>query len=275
MKAKETVTAVKKTPLEIVKEIHGKVLTSSDDCINEAKRILKEDATLDLEDKKRIAALNFDKAPEVIKAREFLKTHGEQVERARIAEYFQTMYPGSKYIFREDMEKICEQYGLILGPDKMYKGEGELGIPERCLKQIMDFKLRKEDELFWIGRLKQISSERISGNDVSGQNKVKSVYEWSEITREEYEKGTANGQLVQNNKQIHYQCNKNYFTIAAPQRMFDMEGYVVENNEMKQVIEEIVGYDPVCLKVCKFGFLVISVWGEELAIQQLTNEKMN
>jgi hypothetical protein len=272
----ETKVKVKMDPVALVKEIHGKVLHSSDDCIKQAKEILGEVSEDKMEDMKRIAALNFDKAPEVIKAREFLKTHGERIERAKIAQHFQTMYPGYKYIFREDMDKICEEYGLILGADKHYKGVGELGIPERSLKQIINFKLRKEDELFWKGTFRSTGCTETGEKGVNLKKHHTGVYDWVEITREEYDKATQEGKnLMSSNKTIHYQSNKNYTNIGAPAHMFDMEGKIVEGNELKEVVEFTENCDPVCLKSVKYGYLILSVWGEEIAIQALQNEKMN
>lgn len=263
-----------KDPVALVKEIHGKILTAGEHCVAYANEILQGSSDAILEEKKRIAGLNFDNAPEVIEARKFVKEHGEALERARVAKYFQDMYPNCKYIFREDMEKICKEYGLILGPDKFYQGENGMGIPERSLKQIIAFKLREQDELFWKGTWRGIEDAKVSGTSRT----QKGVYDWTEITREEYNKGSDNGaNLVKDNKRTHYQSNRNYFTIAAPQRMFNMEGKVVEGTEMKEVVErvEIINLDPACLKAVKYGFLVIAVWGEEMAIKALQNEKMN
>lgn len=273
-KSKTAVKAPPTDPVALVKEIHGKILTSADCLLDEARSILEGASNAKLEEMRRIAKLNFDNTPEVIEARKFIKEHGEKLERAKVAQYFHDMYPTCKYIFREDMEAICKEYGLILGPDKFYQGENGMGIPTRCLKQIMSFNLRSDDELFYKGVWRATGDAKTSGTTRTQAG----VYDWHEITRDEYMRETKNGsELVKDNKRTHYQSNGNYFVIAAPQRMFKMEGKVVDGVEMKEIVErtEIINLDPACLKTVKYGFLVVAVWGEEMAIQALRNEREN
>lgn len=73
------------------------------------------------------------------------KSELDRKEKARelsglIAEYGQ-IYPMNKFITEETIKMICEKYNLYFTEAKKFIGE----IPDRCLKEIMAFKVRRKD----------------------------------------------------------------------------------------------------------------------------------
>lgn len=249
------------TPLEVVQEIHRKVLTSSDDCLKEAKSILSKAENHDIELYEKMKQRGFGNAKEIKENEEMIKKQAEARSRARLIEDYAIRYPHKKFISTEEMDAICKQYNLILGADQHYTGS----IPTRSMREIVDFKLNPVDEIYYEGKWRAIESMKL--------DKTKGVIDWKEIDKESYMQKTDGGKnLVQNNKRTHYISNRDYVMVAAPQSMFEIEGMVIEKGQLKKVVEVD---DPVCLQPVRFGYIVVAVWGEELAIAKMQNPKMN
>lgn len=249
-----------KNPLEVVKEIHGKVRNAAVTTLIAAEKTLARPEAKEYLEIENMARLGFDKSKEVVTGREKLKKYRTAFEQARLVDYYRMHYPQQNFVPTEEMDKILAQYGLLLGADKDFIGS----IPQRCRQNIINFKLRPEDELFYKGTARIIKQ---------GIQESDAVIEWAEITREEYNSKTNNGQnLVQKGRREHYISNKDYFMIAAPEIMFNMEGKIVEGNKIKSIIQVD---DPAALKVVRAGYLCVELWGEELAIERLRLAGMN
>lgn len=251
----------KQTPLEIVQEIHRKVLTSGQDCLDEANKILSSKDSEDLELFEKMKKRGFGNSKE-IKAKEAeIKKQSLAREQAKLISDYAVRYPHKKFISTEEMDNICTKYKLILGADQHYTGS----IPTRSMKEIVDFKLNAIDEIYYKGTWR--ATEQLK------MDKTKGVIEWVEIPKDQYMSLTNNGvNLVQNNKRTHFISNKDYFMVGAPKSMFNIEGMVVEGNQLKKVVEVD---DPVCLQPVRFGYIIVAVWGEEIAIEKMQNPKNN
>lgn len=250
-----------KTPLEVVKEIHQKVLTSGDDCLAEANKILATKGAEEIELFEKMKQRGFGNAKEIKEREAEIKKQAEARAKAKLISEYNIRYPHKKFISTEEMDAICKQYNLILGADQHYTGS----IPTRSMKEIVDFKMHETDEIYYEGTWRAIENMKL--------DKTKGVIDWKEIPKADYMQKTNNGtSLVQNNKRKHFISNKDYFMVAAPQGMFDIEGMVIENGQLKKVVEVD---DPVCLKPVRFGYIIVAVWGEELAIERMRNEKLN
>lgn len=249
------------SPLEVVQEIHRRVLSSGDDCLKEANSILNSPQTENLELFEKMKKRGFGNAKEIKEKETEIKAQAEARAKATLINDYAIRYPHKKFISTEEMDKICTDYKLLLGADQHYTGS----IPTRSMKEIVDFKLNPADEIYYKGNWR--ATEALKAD------KTKGVIEWSEISKEQYMANTANGtQLVQNNKRTHYISNKDYFMVGAPESMFQIEGMVKEGNQLKKVVEVD---DPVCLQPVRFGYIIVAVWGEEIAIEKMQNPKMN
>lgn len=262
----ETKVKTVKTPLEIVKEIHHKVLTSGERCLEESKVIQASTTMQDYDLVQKMEARGFGKTKEVIEKKAEIEKNRLAIERAKNVQHY-GLYYTQKYIPVEEMEAICKEYNLIMGADKHYIGS----IPTRSQLEIVNFKLRDEDVIYQKGVFKSISSA-VDGNERT----LKGTIEWSEIEKEQYMQETMRGtNLIKDNNRTHYITNKDYFILCAPKEMFELEGVIVDGVQMKEVIEIKEIHDPICLQPVKNGFLVVAVWGEELAIEAMKNPKMN
>lgn len=249
------------TPLEVVQEIHQKVLTSGDHCLAEAKKILQTKEAEEIELFEKMKQRGFGNTKEIKEREAEIKLQAEARAKAKLIADYAIRYPHKKFISTEEMDKICTDYKLILGADQHYTGS----IPLRSMKEIVDFKLNPVDEIHYEGTWRAIESTQIS--------KTKGVIDWKEISKEKYMAATEGGKkLVQNNNRKHYISNTDYRMVAAPQSMFKIEGMVIEGNQLKKVVEVD---DPVCLQPVRYGYIIVAVWGEELAIAKMQNEKMN
>lgn len=252
----------KKTAVEIIDEIHHKVDTASEKVLAEAKAIIEKQTDNEkMAMLEKLAESGFPNAKEVVEAKKQLAELKLAKEKAKWITHYQTHYP-NKYILVEDMKKICEEYKLILGSDRDYIDS----IPEKNQREIINFKLREEDYLYYKGTVRVVEQTFASGSG---------VVDWMEITKEQYNTQSNNGEIKERGKgrsKEYFISNKDYFTIAATPGMFDLKGKVIEGVDVKQKVE---WDDPIVLKAVKFGYIVVSVWGQELAIEKIRNERNN
>ena len=251
-----------KTPLAIVQEIHKKVLTNSDNAIAEAEKHLAEHQgdLKEFEELKLLAERGFGNSEEVVKNKELIEKSMLLTEKSRLIKEYQLNYPTFKFILADEMEAICKEYGLLMGADQHYIGT----IPPKARKEIISFKLREKDYMYYEGRVNITKA---------GLKESEGVIEWTEIDRESYMRKTNNGKnLVQNGNRTHFICNNDYFLICAPQDMFKLEGKIVDGVKIKEVIKVD---DPIALKAVRYGYLVAAVWGEEIAIKKMQNPTHN
>ena len=98
------------------------------------------------------------------------------------------------------------------------------------------------------------------------------IIEWNEITEDEYKNEKCNKITFSMISKKYFVCNNEYFNIIATPDMFNMQDKVVEGVDIKQKVE---WPDPIVLKAVKYGYLIVSVWGQELAIEKARNERNN
>ena len=275
----------------VIDEIHRKAKTASDVVLTEAKQIIATANEDKLESLQKLADIGFPLAKEVGQSKKDLFELVLAKEKAKWISYYATYYP-QKYILRDDMQAICEKYKLLIGSSKDYIGS----IPENKQKEILNFKLRKEDYLYYVGFLRVTSQTSQRG---------KGVIEWIEITKDEYKKKECSEDTMKRTDELLnksmigrvsmspipdeimdqnpltsfsriskrcFVCNNEYFNIVATPDMFNMQGKVVEGVDIKQKVE---WPDPIVLKAVKYGYLIVSVWGQELAIEKARNERNN
>lgn len=80
----------------------------------------------------QLAKLGFTNAKNALKINKF---------HLMESEYFKQHYPLNKYLTYEQIQNLCSKYGLVFGRAEQYIGD----IPDKNLKEISNFKVRKED----------------------------------------------------------------------------------------------------------------------------------
>lgn len=294
---------LQKTEAEIVAEIHGAFDGAEDYLLKEAERILSmpiaDTDTRIIQKAERLEKLGFKQSPEVTKAsaaRESIATANRQKEMnnalAELIRYYKQCYPFLKFLTIEEMESICEKYGLVHAPVSAYRAN----VPDKnlleieraqelkaCDIQIPMVKLipRNGDEetktfLNQIGLDDFVTIEKI--RQVAGFDPHNQMYYlasldqlrtniwlykiWDRMGRRE---GT-----FYNYKSIQIQDRTGLF-ICAPKKDFDVTGLTKQGlgYSNDQIIEV---RDPVVFRYVRGGVQVLSKWGLEASDPALLNE---
>jgi hypothetical protein len=225
-----------------VKQIHDELDAASDALYHEA--ILNTAIDFDrIEKSKRLERLGFTKSSGCVKA----------LGKEELPVYYRKEYPFLKFITREQLEAICEKYGLIYAEVFNYIGE----IPGKNLQEIEQAQpLNEEDKFdgdFIYKELKKKLEEQKAnrrGIDVFNQG----LYD--HLTSVPYE--------------MRVKRYAGTLFIAANKEFFDLEN-------MKN-IKGSHGYapkDPIVFRWCRGGILVISKWGAEANDLELTTPELN
>jgi len=224
---------------EIIAAIHNEFDTAADRALSEAMFILSNDGMDSL--KREKAALmekfGFVSTSQVKEVNEKIRIDENAKKKAEIVNKYKEKYPKYKFIFRDQIQEICEKYGLVCGEGRLYKGD----IPLKNLKEIEAFKIDDED------RYSLISYNYNSRPNVSiillaeaGSNVLTNL----------------NEQELKNT--LHGYCSVELipFFICAPKK--DMN---LENHKLNGVFATTP--DPIVLHYVKDGFLIVTKWGIE------------
>jgi len=267
-----------KTDNEIIQEIHDSFDTEVDKLLeftNNTASLHSEKQEL-IDKVKRLKALGFTNTKEVkegeteIARLAKLESENKQKEDLqRAINYFSQNYPNYKFITDESVNKLCNKYGLVFGDSERYTGT----IPDVNLKHIEEFKISDEDIAYY-------ELQKELDYDAYHEAEMRSHYH-SMVNQNNYyiiKKVYCTYGLVKSNKNnANRRFNKAQFNIVAPQKDFNMKGYVVSNNEIVKL--EIVPKDPIVL--CPVGFenkkynLIITKWGLEASDEDVVNANHN
>lgn len=255
------------TPSEekaIVEEIHRLFHTAADRT--------RERATFTLNEKhqkaERLKALGFKNIP-------LIKESDDEVWKLtranEIMEYINQYaidYPAYKFITIEDIDEICNKYGLIFASVSFFNRD----VPEKNLREIELFKLKpghatycnKEGEPRKYEDSKAIWKFN-AGRSIWTRAQLEKLYVGQTTTYYE------NGDYIKVNNSYHF-CAYDRATlmIAAPPSHFTVPyGY-------KIVGTAVVQDDPVVCQPVPGGFLVLSAWGgPEASDPIVVNQKSN
>lgn len=294
---------LQKTEAEIIAEIHGAFDGAEDYLLKEAERILAMPIagtdTRIIQKAERLEKLGFKQSPEVIKAsaaRDSIATAKRHKEisnvLAELIRYYKQAYPFLKFLTIEEMESICEKYGLVHAPVSAYRGD----VPDKNLLEIeraqeikaCDIQIPminlipargdKETETF----LKQIGL-----NDFVTIEKIRQVAGFSQYEEQYYlaglDKLRSNTWLYKiwdrmgrmqgtfyNYASIQIQDRTGLF-ICAPKKDFDVTGLTKQGlGYSNDKIIEVK--DPVVFRYVRGGVQVLSKWGLEASDPALLNE---
>lgn len=214
--------------------------------------------------------------------------------------YFRQHYPNNKFINEEEVKRICEKYGLLLGGAFNYTGD----IPEKNLKEIENFKLREVDCVttsnpvgirVWELPQESLGLDRdgmfrnfgmmIPGAQESEREMMRQNDRIREAQRErqrqiDYDRQMraameyyVSGGALRSSTQMPNSASrppvaqKPNFKICAPKADFNILGYIE--------VGHVLVYDPVVLQPVYEGYLIVSAWGEEASDPSVVNEVMN
>lgn len=279
---------------EDVKEIHHEFYSASDRALQEVLDILKNN---EINDQKihRLRSLGFNQVPEVIEGYKKLQTFNDAEQRQNLLVYFREKYPMNKFINEDQVITICEKYNLVVGEVSRFRGF----VPDKNLKDIENFKLRKGDEFVPSFTLFDVRTKRfyaaeefaeIEWEARIGKGRFRRGTSWTHLNKTITEGGEGYWSVIDifdmkgtrlENEGWSYKLmlgsSHPYFTsplvICAPPDQMDMSGMEkVGHRIQKQVV---LPKDPVVLKPVRGGFLIVTAWGPEASDPLVLNENHN
>jgi hypothetical protein len=281
-----------KTNNELVAEIHEAFYSADERLLQQAKDLLANPRLDKAIYAERLGALGFGSAKPVKEAIAIAENHLKAGDLIKGIEHWRMYYPGNKFITEEEVKRICEKYGLLLGDAANYTGD----VPEKNLCEIEAFKLRKEDytekSRGWGGLLEAMTLNWFgqTGNEIrlistkSRRTGVLSQYfdrvngEMSGLPKSI---GMITEPLIGGGWAIGYdpyggpkkeekaaEKEQASFKICAPKQDFNTLGYV-------EVDGYRLVYDPVVLQPVKDGYLIVTAWGQEASDEIVVNQINN
>lgn len=266
-----------------VQEIHHAFETAADRLLEEAKSVIDQSSSFNLDKVKRLSALGFKQANEVTKGQEIIKKVEFSQEQIDLVKRYKRQYPRNKFITQEQVIEICNKYGLVTAGSSAYKGF----VPEKNLQEIEAFDKRykcseKQVYICEDGSHLDMTGTVIKGNSLGyfhfynkhAKNTV--MYEQpisgdyafqSNDGVNFYGSGTINNvvyNLTNQLKRFNINNKDEPFLICAPLKDMDVEGQTLKNKVFfvpKLIKVEVP--DPVVLHRVDGGFIVVTAWGDE------------
>jgi len=248
---KKTGQAIAQTTIsnqEAIAIIHESFDTASDKLLKDSQ-IVAEAAKYFVTDKgERLLKIGFTNSTEGALTKE-CKQRAEKAQKdAEIVLYYQKHYPFNKFITKEQVNEICNKWGLVCGNISQFKGF----VPEKNLKEIENFKLRDEDYRYYLsgGFFPFNEDDDFVGNCT-----------FEEYKKEKEKVNEVHGIYISN---YSIQKDKPQFKICAPISDMKTDRYTLKGNFL-------VKDEPIVLQPVKGGYLVVSKWGLEANDELLTN----
>ena len=226
----------------IILEIHKSYDSSVDKLLAEAKDILAKCETEDIAKGERLSKLGFINSIKAKQSEEILRKKAEVEQRAKLIEYYKFNYPNQKFITREQVAEINKKYGLVCVTADCYK----MDIPEKNLREIEAFSLKKGDEVYCV---------ELDTGKYNHTYNFQSKSDWY----------IKDPDLVITEEPFYISC--------PPSEAIIKNGYSVREDGF--LLKDIEVKDPIVLKPVNGGFLIISKWGLEASDEIVINEKMN
>ena len=210
-----------------IEEIHEAFSGRAEEVLKEAKEIINGTRTDELADRYR--KLGFKKIKRVVENEQARIDREFNEKRMQTVMDYRVKYPSNQFLFNEDLNKLCEKYGLVHASSEYFNQD----IPVKNLEDIEKFELKEDDVAEG-----QVRARGASG----GEYMTKEVADAAGYVYEEVTKGNDG------------------FEVVATRDMFDVpSGKVWEGN----TLVEAPKYDPIVLKKVQGGFLIVTMWGPE------------
>jgi hypothetical protein len=220
-----------------VEEIHHAFETASDRLLEEAKSVIDQSSSFNLDKVKRLSALGFKNVKEVESGQKIIQKVELSKEQVELIKYYNKEYPKNKFITEAQVMEICHKYNLVCGNVDRFKGF----VPEKNLIDIENFKVKGQD-LSWFYNY--------------GGNTPNTVENLMKRWGHPYDY-FVNSRNIENRK--CFQQTNITLKICAPIKDMDISGLTLKDGYR---LEKHIP-DPVVLQPVKGGYLVVTAWGDE------------
>lgn len=267
-------------PKEVI-EIHKEFNTASERLLEEAKQLIEAAPKKLLEKVSLLEKLGFRQSEEVAKVKPIIEKQELTKELAELAKYYSFHYPNNKFISYEQVDAICNKWGLVCGDVSLYTGF----VPQEKLEQIANFEFKKnEKDLFYFkcndtGKVivfKKSDFTELGAFcciqnfqdfyivDSRGRNIYTNPLLKENVLQNFLGKKTERGYLGAIAKDP-----KSLIKICAPLKDMDTKGMTLVGTRLVEF------KDPIVLQPVKGGYLVLASWGDEASDENVVNEKFN
>lgn len=252
-RVKQTISSIGVSTEEQIAAIHNEFDTAADRALEEAMFILSQGGVDSLKKEKAGLMEKFGftgtKQVKEVRNQDFIDSRARM--NADIVAKYKNKYPQYKFIFREQVQEICEKYGLICGVSSMYEGD----IPLKNLKEIDEFNVSDGDRYCLWNHSSTWSVDVSAVLLTSGGPNVIS-YETERKVKESDNNTSLT--LTERSYLSHGHSTKIPFFICAPKSDMNTKEY-----KMKGVFAYRETPDPIVLHYVKDGFLIVTKWGIE------------
>ncbi len=274
----EQVILSRKSPAQLVEEIHETFYTEVDRLLEAAKisKSTETDKKEMIEKRDRLINMGFTASKNVVEGEEEVKRilqakidNAANEKLVRAINYFSHSYPQYKFITEASVKKICAKYNLIYGGVDRYIGT----VPDKNLKDIENFKIKEKDECYlrssrWTRERDYIGYSEAKGKIEPQEHAVSSESSFAQMSR-------IVGYSISGAMHNDYTISNAVLEIAAPLSDFNMKDHEVKDFK----IGKIHVPDPVVLKPVFFEgekhYLIVTAWGAEASDELVVNQKMN
>ena len=274
-----------------IQDIHNEFDSVEDILLLEADVLIdelnsKSDSTLESK-AKDLEKLGFFKSFVVKNSKELNKKIQITKEQADLIREYKQLYPFQKFLTEEELDRICQKYGLIYAPVGNYIED----VPQKNLNEIANAKALearfrpKNNKYITITSATSFASTTESNFPKEMKAFLKDPIELHfDIKRDRYsnysteeilDKLGYKGPPAQWSNLTKVEVNevsKEGLFIAAPETHFDLSDVSKEKKYgyFKSHVT-IVIQDPIVFRYCKGGVQVLSKWGDEASDELLVN----
>ncbi len=267
---------------QTITEIHETFNNAGEKLLKNALEILNADGTSIAEKSERLKKAGFTKSIEVQKWDKTKITH----ELAKLIQHYQVHYPNNKFITEDQVKLICRKYNLVCAPTERYTGF----VPETKLKLIESFSLNVGDAVADTIKIKKawntgtwkpdfmfksigakVLHDRIGLEFIPVDHPL--LY-WSYSGKLFGVKSHVKSSDTQGYVEEFTRYDHSTLMICAPKKDMDLKG-LQKVGGVFQSFTTVHIPDPVVLKPCKGGFLIVAAWGDEASDEIVVNPTHN
>lgn len=231
---------------------------------------------------------DFTKKSDFLKAINFhnskaTKLYSAIIESEEYRKDFNRRYNGMyKFILPEQLERVCEKYNLFVRGVNDFCGD----IPEKNIKDMMDFKFFSEDIFSVKIDSLSIMEKSILENDIldkSGMSRgVSFRLEFLTDTMKRIANNYSNkfykgdmGWRIENKF-----ISQTELVIAAVPSLFRPSAFEKDKTRLGNAREELeatgkVDLDPIVMLKNNYGYIIITAWGDEANDELVVNQNLN
>lgn len=274
-----------------IEQVHHEFEIAAELLYEEAVAILTNNKINNPDKINRLKNLGFCAVKEVVEVKEKEEKTKMSKETIELIQSYRVKYPMNKFITQQQVDTICQKYGLVWGPISKFTGF----VPEANLNAIERFASKYQFKTAMISRnssmrdgmiieMKNVEIIKPGEKDKRGIASVGYGYivlTFADGSTLELQQDRRNWDGINfygtptNNVRITSKFDFVYLCltslqIAGPQKDFDMNGMTVKNF---QVVKQVP--DPVVLQPVQGGFLIVTAWGDEASDPIVMHELNN